>query len=195
VRGGGEGDCRVVPDKAKEKVDTHLARWLPFAIAATVIVLDRITKIYIRGHLGSFDSMGVIPGWLRIIHTENPGAAFGMFADGNPAIRSIVLVGVSFAVLLFVINVLVKRSGSMAGTLSRIALGLILGGAIGNLYDRIAAGTVTDFLEVYNGAWTFPAFNAADSAITVGAVFLLIDLLRPNHKSLPHRQAQPPAEF
>jgi signal peptidase II len=184
-----------VQDQEKEKMDQSSLRWLPFAIAAAVAVLDRLTKIYVRGHFSNFDSVNVIQGWIRIIHTENPGAAFGMFADGNPAIRGIVLVGVSVGVLLFVVNVLLKRSGPMAGTLSRVALGFILGGAIGNLYDRIVAGTVTDFLEVYNGGWAFPAFNAADSAITVGAVLLLINLLRPSHKSLAHQHAQPPAEF
>ncbi len=178
----------------KENENVRL-RWLPFAIAAAVIVLDRLTKIYIRSHFSNFDSVSVIPGWFRIVHTENPGAAFGMLADGNPAIRSIVLIGVSVAVLCFVLTVLLKRSSSMAGTLARLALGFILGGAIGNLFDRIVAGTVTDFLEVYNGGWTFPAFNAADSAITVGAVLLLIDLLRPSHRSLTHQHAQPPAEY
>jgi signal peptidase II len=67
----------------------------------------------------------------------------------------------------------------------RIGLGFILGGAIGNLYDRILLGTVTDFVEVYNGTWSFPAFNVADSAITVGAVILIFDLLRPHRKPVP----------
>ena len=67
----------------------------------------------------------------------------------------------------------------------RIGLGFILGGAIGNLYDRVLLGTVTDFIEVYNGTWSFPAFNMADSAITVGAAILIFDLLRPHRKSVP----------
>jgi signal peptidase II len=184
-----------VRNNENEKMRQFWLRWFPFAIATAVIVLDRLTKIYIRDHFGSLDSISVIPGWFRIVHTENPGAAFGMLADGRPAIRSFVLIGVSVGVLLFVLTVLLKRSSSMAGMLSRLALGFILGGAIGNLYDRIVVGTVTDFLEVYNGSWTFPAFNAADSAITVGAALLLIDLLRPSHKGLTHQHAQPPAEF
>jgi signal peptidase II len=173
----------------------NVFRWLPFAIAAVVIALDRLTKIYIRSHFGVLDSVSVLPGWFRIVHTENPGAAFGMLAEGNAVIRGLVLVGVSVVVLGFVVTTLVKRSSSMGGPLSRLALGFILGGAVGNLYDRVALGTVTDFLEVYNGGWTFPAFNIADSALTIGAELLLIDLLRPNHKRMPQQPAQPPAEF
>jgi signal peptidase II len=121
-----------------------------------------------------------------------------MLADGNPVIRSVILVGVSVVVLVFVVSTLLKRSSSLGETLTRVALGFILGGALGNLYGRVVLGTVTDFLEVYHGNWTFPAFNVADSAITVGAVLLLIDLLRPAHKAhkrLPQQQAHPPTEF
>jgi signal peptidase II len=160
-----------------------------------VVVFDRLSKIYIQSHFSSLDAVSVIPGWFRIVHTENPGAAFGMLADGDPVIRSVVLVGVSVVVLVFVVSTLLKRSSSLGGTLTRLALGFILGGALGNLYDRVVLGTVTDFLEVYNGNWTFPAFNIADSAITVGAVLLLIDLLRPAHKRIPQQQAHPPTEF
>jgi signal peptidase II len=68
--------------------------------------------------------------------------------------------------------------------LARLGLSLILGGAIGNLYDRVIHGTVTDFIEVYHRGWSFPAFNVADSAITVGAALLLIDLIRPDRKAV-----------
>ena len=172
-----------------------ILRWLPFAIAAAVVVLDRVTKVYIRAHFSAYDSVSIIPGLFRIVHTENPGAAFGMLAEGNAMVRSIVLVGISAAVLVFVVAALLKRSNPMGGTASRLALGFILGGAIGNLFDRVALGTVTDCLEIYNGGWTFPAFNIADSAITVGAALLLIDMLWPRHKRMAHHPLQPPAEF
>lgn len=168
-------------------------RWLPAVIAIAVVLLDRLTKVYVRRHLGEYDSIQVIAGWFRIVHTENPGAAFGMLADANPAVRAFALVGVSLVVLFFVANALFGRRSSFTGTATRLGLGFILGGAIGNLYDRLAVGTVTDFLEIYNGTWSFPAFNIADSAITVGSVFLLIELLRPQRKSLPHC-VQPPSE-
>lgn len=171
------------------------AWWLPFALAAAVILIDRVTKIYIRGHFNGFDSASVIPGLFRIIHTENPGAAFGMLADGSPLVRGIVLVGVSALVLVFVVTALVKGSSHIGGSLSRVALGFILGGALGNLYDRIALGTVTDFLEIYSGSWSFPAFNVADSAITIGATLLVVDLLRSERKQMTHKHAQPPTEY
>lgn len=170
------------------------SHWLPFAIALAVVILDRVTKIYIRDHFDNLDFAQVIPGWFRIIHTENPGAAFGMLADGNPLVRAVVLIGISLVVLCFVINALLKRSDGLASVGSRIGLGFILGGAIGNLYDRIFRGTVTDFLEVYNGSWSFPAFNIADSAITIGSVFLIIELLWPQRKRLGHHIVQPPTE-
>ncbi|MGA7411027.1 MAG: signal peptidase II [Bryobacteraceae bacterium] len=158
------------------------SRWLPFLIAAAIVVLDRFSKIWIRTNLSSYDSINVIRGWFRIVHTENPGAAFGVLADGNPMLRSVVLIGVAVIVLVFVVMALWKRSNGLASAATRLGLALILGGAAGNLYDRVTRGTVTDFLEVYNGGWTFPAFNVADSAITVGSAFLIIDLLRPRKK-------------
>jgi signal peptidase II len=147
-----------------------------------VVILDRFSKLQIQHSIAAFESIPVIPGWLRIVHTENPGAAFGMLADGNPLVRSAVLVGVSAVVLIFVAAALLSRSASFTSGLTRSGLGLILGGAIGNLYDRVVHGAVTDFIEVYHGSWAFPAFNLADSAITIGACLLLIDLLRPHRK-------------
>ncbi len=154
------------------------ARLTPIVIALLVILADRVSKIGIQGSLGVFDSVSIFPGWLRIVHTENPGAAFGFMAQGNPILRTAVLVGVSTVVLLFVASALWGRRSTFTAAGSRLGLAFILGGAAGNLYDRIAHGTVTDFIEVYHGSWSFPAFNIADSAITVGAILLVIDLLR-----------------
>jgi signal peptidase II len=144
--------------------------------------LDRLTKLWIEHRLNEFDSIPVIPGLFRIVHTENPGAAFGFLADGNVLLRVAVLIGVSVIVVLFVVFALWSHRTSFTAPVSRLGLALILGGAIGNLWDRIFRGTVTDFLEIYQGNWTFPAFNVADSAITIGAVLLLIDLLRPKQQ-------------
>jgi signal peptidase II len=155
-------------------------------LAALVVIADRVSKIVIQRKMSPIDAIPVIPGWLRIIHTENPGAAFGMLADGNPWLRSGILIGVSGLVLIFVASALWNTRSSFTGALTRTALALILGGALGNLYDRVIYGTVTDFIEVYRGAWSFPAFNVADSAITIGAVLLMIDLARPKRR--PVRQ-------
>jgi signal peptidase II len=97
---------------------------------------------------------------------------------------------VAAAVLVFVVTALWKKSGAFTSLLTRLGLGLILGGAMGNLYDRIFRGAVTDFIEVYHQAWSFPAFNVADSAITVGAILLFIDLLRTRDKENAQRAAE-----
>ena len=154
-------------------------RWLPFLISVVIIAADRWTKILIKHTLTAFDSIPVIPGWLRIIHTENPGAAFGILAEGNHWLRSGILIGVSSLVLIFVISALWSGRSGLRSPLARIALGLVLGGAAGNLYDRVVHSTVTDFIEVYHRGWAFPAFNVADSAITIGAMLLIVELIQP----------------
>ena len=153
-------------------------------LALLIVLADRVTKLLILHSMRSYETISVIPGWLRIVHAENPGAAFGVLAEGNPILRSIVLIGISGAVLVFVASALWTRNGAFRSTGTRFGLAFILGGAFGNLYDRIFRGTVTDFIEVYHGAWSFPAFNVADSAITIGAVLLLFDLLKPRSKSI-----------
>ncbi len=157
-------------------------RIFALVIALIITATDHITKVMIQHAINSFDSVPVIPGLLRIVHAENPGAAFGVLAEGNPILRSVVLIGVSSVVLCFVLSALWSRNSSYAARPTRFGLGLVLGGALGNLYDRIAHGTVTDFIEVFHGSWSFPAFNIADSAITVGAAFILFEMLRSERK-------------
>jgi signal peptidase II len=171
-----------VPDQS-----TTAQQWVPLTASALVILADRLSKIFIQRSMTLLDSVSLIPGWLRIVHTENPGAAFGVLAEGNPLLRSAVLIGVSAAVLVFVAFALWSPGSSFSSPLTRFGLSLILGGAIGNLYDRILHGAVTDFIEVYHRAWSFPAFNVADSAITVGAAFLLLDLLLSRGRPVQQR--------
>lgn len=159
-------------------------RLFPFAVALLVVLADRLSKLLIQRSITPLDSISILPGWLRIIHTENTGAAFGVLADGNAFVRAAVLVGVSTLVLLFVISALWNQASGFQNIAARLGLGLILGGAAGNLFDRVLYGRVTDFIEVYRGAWSFPAFNIADSAITVGAVLLILDLVRPHRKRM-----------
>src|SRR4051794_33711478 len=149
-------------------------------LSAAVIGLDRATKWYIQHTLTPFDNIPVIPDLLRIVHVENAGAAFGVLAEGNPALRALILIGVSFLVMCLVMAALWMRTVTEEALVNFLALGAILGGAGGNLYDRIVHGTVTDFIEVFHGTWSFPAFNVADSAITVGAFCLVLNtLFRP----------------
>lgn len=155
----------------------------PLLVAALVVLGDRLSKAAVAHSIGFFDSVSIIPGWLRLIHTENSGAAFGVLSEGtHPLIRSALLIGVSGLVLIYVAFALWSGASRYASSVTRVALALILGGAIGNLYGRIVHGAVTDFIEIYHHAWSFPAFNVADSAITVGAILLLFDLLRPRRK-------------
>ena len=152
-------------------------RYTPFVLALLIALLDRVTKIEARTSFKFYLGITVIPGYIRLVHTENPGAAFSFLSEGNPILRGVVLIGVSAVVLFFVASALWTRHASFATPLTRVGLSFVLGGAAGNLYDRVLRGTVTDFIEVYHGNWFFPVFNVADSAITVGATLLLFDML------------------
>ena len=144
-------------------------------IALAVVALDRVTKWTISHRLTLHDSITVIPGFFRIIHTENPGAAFGIFAD-SPALWKIALLITFSIIALFIVGTLLwKNSHVMTST--GIGLSLILGGAIGNLWDRIVSRHVVDFLLFYVGRYQWPAFNVADSAIVVGAGLLVFEIL------------------
>lgn len=157
-----------------------LDRLIPFLIAASVLALDQVTKSLIKTHVTAWDTLTVIPKFFNIVHAENPGAAFGLLADASGAWRDTILIGLSTAVLLFISTILLRpvKSGIARNWLVRTGLALVLGGALGNLYDRVVNGTVTDFVEVYAGTHYFPAFNVADSCITIGAGLLLLDMWR-----------------
>lgn len=146
------------------------------AIIAAVVLLDRITKLYIRAHVTSADIFPVIPGFFNIVHTENPGAAFGFLAGLDVAWRGYLLIAISLVVLSIIASLLFR--GASNPMVLQTGLALVFGGALGNLIDRITRGTVTDFLQFFFGTYEFPSFNAADSAISIGAGLLLVDLWR-----------------
>lgn len=152
------------------------------AIIAAVVLIDRVTKWIIRTHVSGFDILPVIPGFFNIVHTENPGAAFGVLSDADFLYRRLLLIGVSLLVMAIIGVMLWRTPASSMSKLMSIGLALVFGGALGNLWDRVAVGTVTDFLQFYFGSYEFPSFNAADSAITIGAALLLIDLWRSRDK-------------
>jgi signal peptidase II len=158
-------------------------------IAGVVVVIDRVTKMYIQSAFTSWEVTPVIPGFFNIVHTENPGAAFGILADSPSAWSSMLLVAISLVVMAIIGVMLWRpRPASVQSTgLVSVGLALVFGGAAGNVWDRLFRGTVTDFLQMFFGSYEFPSFNAADSAITVGAALLLIDLWRTrNHTSTEH---------
>jgi signal peptidase II len=154
-----------------------------FLIALFVIALDRTTKWTIAHRLSLHDSIPVIPGFFRIVHTENPGAAFGIFADSPSPWRTGLLIGFSVIALLVVSALLWKNNHRQ--TTTGIGLSLILGGAVGNLWDRVVAHRVVDFLLFYIGRYQWPAFNVADSAIVVGAGLLVLEILFAKSPSRP----------
>jgi signal peptidase II len=160
-------------------------RLVPFLIAAVVVLLDRLTKGMIKTHIGVYDTITVIPGLFNIVHTENPGIAFGLLSNATGPWRNILLIGFS-AVVLVAIAVMLLRPSNQRDSVLRTALAFILGGAFGNLYDRIVNGTVTDFVEVHAAQHYFPAFNVADSAITVGACLLLLDMWWAKEREVNH---------
>ena len=154
-------------------------------IALLVLCLDRATKWIIAQKIDLHDSVQVIPGFFRLTHVQNSGAAFGLFADSPSQWKIAVLVLFSIVALVIVSTLLWRNSHSMSTT--GLGLSLILGGALGNLWDRLINGRVVDFLLFYIGDHQWPAFNVADSAIVVGAALLVIEILfskpTPSEKS------------
>ncbi len=150
-------------------------RKLYFLIAVGVLALDRFSKRLVAKDIPLHDSIPVIRRVFYITHVENRGAAFGLFND-SPSHWKIALLVLFSVVALVIVSALLWRS-SHAITASAIGLSLILGGALGNLWDRVFNGRVVDFLLVYLGSYEWPAFNAADSAIVVGAGLLVFEIL------------------
>ena len=161
------------------------ARWGLLGVTIAVIVLDRVTKLAIERHLTLGGARTVIPGVFRITHVLNTGAAFSAFAEtASPLTVRYSLIGFSLLAILIVGSMLWKSG--RAFTLSGLALALILGGAIGNLYDRIWLHYVVDFLEVRIVHYHWPDFNVADSAIVVGACLLILEIFRPQPAEAEH---------
>lgn len=148
-----------------------------------VIALDQWTKLLIRTHFNFWDTLDLIPGFFRIVHVRNTGAAFGIGAQSGSTLVPILLNVLAIAVFVFVL-VLAFKSSTRDKVL-QVGLHLILGGAVGNLIDRFTLGSVVDFLDVFiavgGNEKHWPAFNVADSAICIGIGLLLLDMwLRPD---------------
>jgi len=133
-----------------------------------VAALDQLTKYLVTSHLGLNQVVETVPGFFYLVYFRNPGAAFGIFNDGG-IWRTVFLIGTS-VISLCVIGVLLKQSKE---PLMTFGLSLVAGGAVGNLIDRARFGSVIDFLYFHIGSYYWPAFNVADSAITVGVVIAI----------------------
>ena len=151
-------------------------RAMAYATAAIVFALDRFTKWLIESHVRAYDTIRVIPGFFNIVHSENSGMAFGILNDSTYAWRSILLIGGATAAVIVIAVML--WSAHRLDRNSYWGLTLILGGAAGNVFDRIAWGRVTDFLDFYVADYHWHTFNVADSAVVIGSGLLLLDLMR-----------------
>ncbi len=161
----------------KSKIQNPKSK-IPFLLATAIaaLALDQLSKAWVVGNVAGRPPISIIEGFARLRYTENTGAAFGFF-QGWTGLLSIAAIGIIIAIVL---------SASRVGTSAygMVALGLVTGGALGNLIDRLRLGHVTDFIDVYgpylninNVHYTFPVFNIADSAITIGAILLMATLL------------------
>jgi signal peptidase II len=157
-------------------------RLKPYAAAAAVFALDRLTKWLIGARVSFADTYQVIPGFFDIVHSENRGIAFGFFDDSTSQWRTVLLVALSLAAIA-TMGAFLWKSPQRLDRLSQFGFALIMGGAAGNVFDRIVWGRVTDFLLFYIGEHQWPAFNLADSAISVGCGLVLLDLLRTKRQA------------
>jgi signal peptidase II len=156
------------------------ARATHFLLAIVVVLLDRWSKRLVAAHINLYAHVQVIPGFFRLTHTENTGAAFSLFADSPAHWKTALLIAFSVMAMAVVSILLWKQTHAF--TITGVALSLILGGAVGNLWDRVASGRVIDFLLFYVKQYQWPVFNLADSAIVIGASLLVLEILFSSRK-------------
>jgi len=145
-------------------------------LSPILIVIDQITKFYIDTRMSIHESIEVIGGFFNITYVRNPGSAFGFLASSSAQFRSIFYLIITLLAVGLILYYVVKTEDD--DKLTPLSLSLILSGAVGNMIDRIRFGEVIDFLDVYLGSQHWPAFNVADSAISVGAVILIVEIIR-----------------
>ena len=150
----------------------------------TIVVVDQITKYLVKSSIPLYSKHVIIPNLLDVTHVQNTGAAFGLLNAADFPYKSAVMIGVA-ALALVAISIYARQLGAEE-RLSRYGLALILGGAFGNLIDRAVAGYVIDFVDVYLGEAHFWAFNVADAAITIGAIFVLLEMLGIGRRHASH---------
>ena len=157
---------------------TFHQRWkgYDFILALVVFLLDQLSKHLVATKIAlNTGWLDVIPNFFAITHVQNRGAAFSLFSDGNSTWKLGMLICFSVVAMVGITWFLWK--GHHAYPTTGIALALILGGAVGNLWDRLLHGRVTDFLHVYIGEYSWPDFNVADSAIVIGAFLLIAEVI------------------
>jgi signal peptidase II len=161
---GGQREAAVTPQ-----------RYLEFILPVVIVAVDQATKAMVRAALPLHDTVTVIPGFFNVTHALNSGAAFG-FLDGTDFPYKTVIIAVIATAALIGVGIY-AASLSHHQLVARIGLALIVGGAAGNLIDRVLTGSVVDFADFYVRGWHFWAFNVADSAISIGVTMLILDML------------------
>ena len=146
-----------------------------FWVSAVIVLFDQATKALVRSRLSLHESYTVIPGFFDFTRVHNTGAAYGFMDAVDFGYKSVVFAVVALAALTGL--VLYSSTIEVSQRLTRVGLSLVIGGAAGNLIDRVTAGYVLDFVDLYRGGWHFWAFNVADAAITVGVVLMILDML------------------
>jgi signal peptidase II len=156
------------------------SRQLDLWIALSVVVVDQIVKAIVRRHIALNESIAIIPGFFDLTRVHNTGTAFGFMNATDFPFKTVILACVAIGALA----ALAVYAATLPADqwLARIGLALILGGAAGNLIDRITAGYVVDFVDLYWSGWHFWAFNVADASITVGVALMILDLLGAGHR-------------
>jgi signal peptidase II len=158
-------------------------RYLYLLIILGVLLTDQLTKIIVSQNVSPYTNIAIIPGFFNLTHIHNRGAIFGFFSQSESPFVSILLTIASLTALSFVIYYFLKTPPTEKTM--KISLSLILGGALGNLVDRVFKGYVVDFADFYIKQWHWPAFNVADASITVGALCLIFVLLKGRPKCSP----------
>ena len=150
-------------------------RFLYSILALSIFFLDRLTKTVVESHFALYESKNIIPGILNFTHIRNKGMAFGILSDTTwtwiPYLLSL------FATIAFILILMFSLFTPVNRRRLQVGLMLILGGALGNIYDRLRYGYVTDFIEVFYESYHWPTFNLADSSITIGVGLLLLEIL------------------
>ena len=150
----------------------HLKLFLPLATGA--VVLDQLSKAAVSLTLKMYEVRPLIPGVLNLTRVHNTGAAFGLLAGQPSILRTILFLGVSLLAMGMVLWMVFRLPPDQQ--LEHVALSMIFGGALGNVIDRVRLGEVIDFIDVYYGSYHWPAFNVADSGITIGVMLVVCRL-------------------
>jgi signal peptidase II len=162
---------------------TGTRRTIHLWIALAVVILDQALKAAVRPRLGLFDSISVIPGFFNLTRVHNTGAAFGLLNGIEFPYKAAVMALVQTTALVGL--ALYAAALTPGQRLTRIGLSFVIGGAVGNLMDRIRVGYVLDFFDFYWHGWHFWAFNVADASITVGVGLMVLDLLLAGRNRVP----------